>query len=212
MGIVGPGSLSQDDITPDPLLNKASEYEFVTILNPLTDDFAVRVAQDIPADMPFEIRKDGKTSIISNNESDVARNYGFDLKNPDFTSKKRLFNDIIIKSGQTINLKGNEAQVAVRQIVNEIMQREGNGRFVADPVKRREVEERIVQRRGSVQELLDNSLTPVSQQINQAIEQSNKEEDELTKLNQGSEQSEQNSSIGPKKTRTPKIGNVTTTD
>ncbi len=180
MAIVGPGSVQDSQIEVRPSLEGASEYEFVTILNPLSDDFAIRVAQDLPVNMPFEIRKDmsGKTRPITNNEQDARQIYGLDLKNPDFTARKHITNDMIIQAGQTINLKGDQAQVAVRQLVNEIAQREGKQRLLADPTVRKEIEDRIIKARGSIQDLMENRLQSPRTQINEAIRQSNEVPDE----------------------------------
>ncbi len=175
MATVGPGAVQQDIEAPKPSLDGASEYEYITILNPLSDDFAVRVAQDIPVNMPTEIR--AKTGLIQN-ENDVVRSYGIDLKNPDFKGRKHIINDTIIKAGQTINLKGNEAQVAVRQLTNEILQREGNKRLMSDPHLRKAVEDRIIQGRGSIQELMDGNLRSARTQIDEAITKSNEAQDE----------------------------------
>lgn len=175
MALVGPGAIQAQTEDIKPLLDGASEYEYVTILNPLSDDFAVRVAQDIPVNMPLDIRS--KTGSVQN-ENDVIRSYGLDLKNPDFKGRKHIVNDTIIEAGHTINLKGNEAQVAVRQLVNEILQREGHQRLVADPTLRREVEERIIIGRGSIQEIMDNNFKTVHNQIDDAINKSNEVEDE----------------------------------
>lgn len=194
MAVVGPGSqqLVVNDVKP--LLEGASEYEYVTILNPLTDDFAVRVAQDIPVNMPFPIGKDmsGKISQLTNTETDAKQVYGLDLKNPDFQGRRHIFNDTVIKAGQTINLKGNEAQVAVRQLVNEILQREGHKRLMADPNLRRKVEERIIIGKGSVQDLMDGSIRTPRNQIDDAITRSNEVNDEpafpeLTNTSPGAE-------------------------
>jgi len=170
MAVIGPGA--QQEIATDikPQLEGASEYEYVTILNPLTDDFAVRVAQDVPVDMPIEIR--AKTGLVQSG-SDVVRNYGLDLRNPDFKGRKHIINDTIIKAGQTINLKGNEAQVAVRQIVNELMQREGNSKLLSDPTLRAEAESRVIVSRGSIQELMDSNLRSQRSQLDEAVAKSN---------------------------------------
>ncbi len=170
MSIVGPGASQETEVEVRPTLEGASEYEYITILNPLTDDFAIRVAQDIPVNMPLEIKN--KTSFVKD-ESDLVRNYGLDLKNPDHKAKKYITNDTVIKAGQTINLKGNEAQVAVRQLVNEIAQREGKRRLLADPTVRKKIEERIIIGRGSIQDLMDTGLKSPRTQINEAINQSN---------------------------------------
>lgn len=175
MAIIGPGA--QQEVATDikPALDGASEYEYITLFNPLSDDFAVRVAQDIPVNLPFSIGKDlsGKTAQTTNSERDAAQTYGLSLKNPDFVGRKHIVNDTIIKAGGTINLKGNEAQVAVRQLVNEIMQREGNTRLMSDPVLRAEVESRVIRNRGNIQELMDASFVTPSQQATTAINRSN---------------------------------------
>lgn len=182
MPVIGPGA--QQAIATDikPTLDGASEYEYVTILNPLSEDFAVRVAMDVPVNLPFNIGRDssGATTQTTLSERDAAQTYGLSLKNPDFAGRKHIFNDTIIPAGKTINLKGSEAQVAVRQLVNEIMQRNGNARLQSDPVLRRDVEEQIVVRRGSVQELMDSSFQTPQQQINHALNQSNEVNNEPT--------------------------------
>jgi len=176
MPVVGPGATQEQVTDVKPLLDGASEYEYITIFNPLSDDFAVRVAQDIPVNMPMNIR--AGTALVQNDQ-DVTRNYGLSLKNPEFQGRKHIHNDTIIRAGQTINLKGNEAQVAVRQLVNEILQREGNKRLMADPNLRHQVEERIIQGRGSVQDLMDANLRTTRSQIDDAINKSNEVENEV---------------------------------
>lgn len=180
MALVGPGAVPQATDDVQPMLDGASEFEYVTILNPLSDDFAVRVAQDVPINLPFNIGKDktGKTAQITMNEHDAAQTYGLSLKNPDFQGRKHIVNDTIIKAGHTINLKGNEAQVAVRQLTHEILQREGKNRLLADPTLRREVEQRIIIGRGSVQDLMDTNLRTTRSQLDEAINRSNEVHDE----------------------------------
>lgn len=183
MALVGPGSVPQAATDVRPLLDGASEYEYVEVLNPLTDDFAVQVAQDIAVNAPFNISKDisGKTAQMTNTEQDVRQIYGLGLKNPEFPAKKHISNSVIIKSGQTLRLKGSEAQVAVRQIVNELMQREGNARLLSDPTLRREAEQRVIQGRGSIQELMGaTSFVSPQQQATEAINRSNEVQNEPT--------------------------------
>lgn len=179
MAIVGPGANKQEVESPKATLDGASEYEYVTILNPLTDDFAVMVAQSRPVNLPFEVHKSSdRTQGVTSSESDVRQVYGLQLKNPDHAGKTHITNSTIIRSGKTINLKGDEAQVAVRQLVNEILQREGKSRLMADPNLRKEVEDRIIVNRGSVQDLMDNRLQSPQQQLNEAIKVSNEVQDE----------------------------------
>lgn len=176
MAIIGPGAVQENQIAPHATLDGASEYEYVTILNPLTDDFAIRVAQDVPVNMPFSIGHDtsGRTTQATITERDAIQTYGLQLKNKDFQGRKHISNDTVIKSGKTINLKGSEAQVAVRQLVNELMQREGNGRMLADPFLRAAAEARIVIARGSIQDLMDGNVQTPRSQIDEALAASNK--------------------------------------
>lgn len=175
MAIVGPGAIEDDVIAPSPTLEGASEFEYITILNPLNDDFAIMVAQSKPVNTPFQVR--AKTQNVQD-ESDLRREYGLNLKNPDHKATAHIINKTVIRAGRTINLKGDEAQVAVRQLVNEIMQREGNRLFIADPVKRKEVEDRIIISRGSIQDLMDSNMQTPQQQANEAITRSNEVKDE----------------------------------
>lgn len=177
MAIVGPGAelTQQHNMDVKPTLEGASEFEYVTIQNPLSDDFAIKVAQSRPVNMPFEIRQDtsGNTSAATRTEADARQIYGISLKNNDHPSKKHIINTTVIKAGQTINLKGDEAQVAVRQLVNEIIQREGKSNFMADPHVRQQVEERIIVHRGSVQDLMDSVARSPQQLATEAINRSN---------------------------------------
>lgn len=172
---VGPGSNTQEQEAPKPLLEDAHEYEYITLLNPLTDDFQVMVAQDVPVNLPFEIRQDntGKTSFLSNTERDVKQVYGLGLKNPDHQAKKYIHNIAVIPAGGTMNFRGNEAKVAIRQLVTEILQREGSKRLLHDPFKRNEVEQRVILKRGSVQDLMDINLASPQAQAAEAVERSN---------------------------------------
>lgn len=178
MAIVGPGSVQQNVVVEGATLDGASEYEFVEILNPLSDDFAIAVAQSRPVNLPFKLRN--PTPGVQN-ESDLSRNFALTLKNPDhtqFASRAHIQNTTVIKSGATLRLPGNEAQVAVRQLVNEILQREGNRRLLADPALRKVVEDRIIIRRGSIQDLMDGKFKTAQSQIQEAINRSNEVQDE----------------------------------
>jgi len=174
MGLVGPGAVREQPKIAASSLDGATGQEYVTILNPLSDDFAVMVGQSRPVNLPFQIRKDGNTDVTSNTEQDVQRAYGITLKNRDHTGVTHITNTTIILSGQTKNFLGNEAQVAVRQLVNEIMQREGNQKLLSDPYLRKEVEDRIIIKRGTVNELMlgDNPISQ-QQQVIDALNRSN---------------------------------------
>lgn len=173
MSVVGPGAITQQDIRPDPTLEGASQYEVVRLHNPLPDDFAIQVAQTRPVDVPYTVRgTEGRPSL---SEGEVTTKFGVSLRGPDqhLASKKHILNQAVIPAGQSMNFPGDVAQVAVRQLVNEIMQREGNTKFMADPVMRKEVEDRIILSRGTMDDLMNNNLQTVESQIQSAVDKSN---------------------------------------
>lgn len=180
MAVIGPGAQPTTTTDNKSLLDGASEFEYVRLLNPLDDDFAVRVAQDLPVNMPFPIGKDdsGNTSQLTNTEADARQVYGLSLKNRDFQGRKHVFMDTIIKAGSTKVFKGNEAQVAIRQLTNEILQNRGHKRLLADPTLRREVEQEIIKERGAVQDLMDAQLQTPRSQMDKALEKVNEVQDE----------------------------------
>lgn len=174
----GPGAIVEQGIAPDPILQGASEYEVVTVFNPLPVDFIGQVGQSKPVNMPFEIRKDGFTQTISNDENAVRNNYGLNLKNADHPSRLPIVNRILIPSGQTRKLLGNEAQVVVRQLVTEIMQREGKRLMLADPTARYEVEKRIVRGRSTVEDEIGSAPQSVQSQIRESVNKLNEQHNE----------------------------------
>lgn len=183
MAKVGPGASIQEDVSPDPLLQGASEYEYITLHNPLPDDFVIQVAQSRPVQVPVKINS--QSGVQS--ESDIKREYGLDLRNPDHQSRAHILNQTVIPAGGSINLPGDVAQVAIRQLVNEILQRT-NKKKLADPTERRKVEESIIKKRGSVQDLMDNDLKPIQSQAREAINQSNEVNDEFPGLKDQSQE------------------------
>lgn len=210
MGLVGPGAVQDVPTDIKATLDGASEFEYVTILNPLSDDFAIQVAQDIPVNMPFNIGKDasGKTAQTTITERDAAQTYGLSLKNPDFQGRKHISNNTIIPAGGTINLKGNEAQVAVRQIVNELMQREGHAKLLSDPTLRAEAESRVIRKRGSIQELMDGTVQSQRAQMDEALQRSNEVQTDEPAF-PGLEQATETSASGGAETPAPESSNQT---
>jgi hypothetical protein len=173
----GPGSVEDQGIAPKPLLEGATAYEVVTVFNPLSVDFYGMVGQDKPVNLPFEIRRDSVTNPISTTEADVKRNYGLDLKNRDHNARLPITNKVLIRSGSTLNLFGNEAQVVVRQLVNEIMQREGKKLLLADPYQRSLVENRVVRSRRSTTEAI-GGVDSVTDQMRAGVDKLNEQENE----------------------------------
>lgn len=182
MSIIGPGTIKDSNIRPDPKLQGASQMDVVRIFNPLDDDFAVQVAQSLPVSVQYSVRStEGKGNL---SESDVSRTYGVNLRGPDqnMVSKKHVLNQSVIEAGKSMNFRGDIAQVAVRQLVNEIMQQRGLTRFLHDPVQREKVEEEIILSYGSMDDLMNNNLKSVTQQIDTVIKESNDAEESFPGL------------------------------
>lgn len=169
--VAGPGSIEDTGEAPQPMLYGASEYEYVDILNPLSVTFVGLFGVSRPVNVPMTI---GRPTVGVQTETDVRQLYGLELKNPDHAGKANITNKVPIKSGQTVRLLGNEAQVVVRQLVNEIMSREGNKLLLADPFARRQIEQRIVMSRGSVADALGRSPISIQEQL-QAVKEEERE-------------------------------------
>lgn len=173
----GPGAAEDSGISPDAALDGADEYEYVTVHNPLSVEFIGQVGISRPINVPFQVRRSPEMNTLTRSEEDVARNYGLDLKNKDYPAKVHLTQKVHIPAGQTVNLLGNEAQVVVRQLVNEIMQRDGMRLMVHDKYQRSLVEGRVIIARRSVNDILGSQgLTTVQTQLQNAVNELNKQE------------------------------------
>lgn len=172
----GPGAVVDSGIEPEALLDKVTEEYYVTVFNPLSVDFYGAVGMSRPTDVPFQIHKDGVNPVISNNENDVRNNYGVGLKNQYHPAKAQLVNKVVVPSGKTVNLPGNEAQVVVRQLVNEIMQREGNKIKIADKFERSKVEKRVVKGVHNIREMQNVNIESVQSQLYSAVDKLNHQE------------------------------------
>lgn len=148
---VGAGAISQQESRPKPTLEGISEYEYVTLANILPFKFIGKVAQSRPvANAPVRIVNGAEKGV----DEDTLRAAGLDLRNPDNVTQEHVTIEIPVEPGQSINLRGDEAQVIIRQLVNEIMAYEGNTLRQGSPAYRKEVEGRIVQRVRSIDDLM----------------------------------------------------------
>lgn len=174
----GPGASPDIGIAPLPLLEGATDYEFVELHNPLQVPFTGIVGITRPVNVPFEIRTDGMTTASSRTEQDVMRTYGTgSLKNPEYPAKGHIQQRVTIPSGKTIRLPGSQAQVIVRQLVNEIMSRNGDKLLMADAFARSQVEAQVVLRRSSMQEIMDAPVD-VQTQMHNALDKVNEAQNE----------------------------------
>lgn len=169
---VGAGSIGQQEARPTPTLDGVSEYQYVTIANILPIKFIGRVAQSRPVpNAPVRI-VDGAAKGVDENTLKAA---GLDLRNPDHAMNSSLEHvsiEVPIEAGQSINLRGDEAQVIVRQLVNEILAFEGKTVRQGSPAYRKEVEGRIIQGIRNIDELI-GSVPSKDQLIDTALKEEN---------------------------------------
>lgn len=165
----GPGSQEATGDAPEPLLQGASEYEYVEILNPLSVIFIGQFGVTKPANSPARIGVSQEAPGVSRTEEDVRRNYGLDLRNPDHRGSVNIVNKVEIPSGKTIRLLGNEAQVIVRQLVTEIMQRRGQRLLLSDPFARNKIEKDVIIARGNLKDVLGTQPISVQEQLQEAV-------------------------------------------
>lgn len=169
--VAGPGAVVEETISPKPLLDGASEYEYVEIKNPLTVDFVGLVGVTRPANTPMRIGDPTNPQGVTASEEELRRTYGLNLRNNDFTGRVNIQNKITIPAGKTLRILGNEAQVILRQLVNEVMSRTGQKKLLADAAARRRTEEQLVISRGSVSELMGSRPQTIQEQLTNAIKE-----------------------------------------
>lgn len=180
MTVVGPGAVVQNEISPDAALKGVGAEKIVTVLNPLSDDFAVQVGVSRPVEVPIQVSDPATKGQTKLSELDVSRTYGVGLRNSDHQSNKHFTNQVIIKSGKTMRFTGDVAQVAVRQITNEVLQREGDSKLIADPIKRKAVEDKIIISIQSQEEFMNEPIQTVNDQVAAALKQANEVQHEET--------------------------------
>lgn len=168
--IVGPGAITQGEVEPKPILEGASESEYVDVLNPLSATFVGQfgVTRPIRAEVTISPTIDGQKLT----EAQAQQFYGVPrLSNPAKSGQAHISNEVRIPAGKTIRLLGSEAQVIVRQLVTAIMQREGKQLQLADKFARHQVEERVIISRGSIADIMGRRPETVSEQMRATIQE-----------------------------------------
>lgn len=174
---VGPGTVNSNTIAPPPLLGGADENYYAEILNPLSQDFIGKVASSRPVKAPIRIVTNDNTPTLTQSEEDIKRNYGLDLRNKDSRSQQHFVQTVTILSGHTLRLQGNEAQVIIRQLTDIIMDSRDQQVAKGDPTARRQVEEEIVLKVGTMDEFLAPSQSEVRDLLNKDSHESNESEE-----------------------------------
>lgn len=169
--VVGPGAIPDMPTDVRPSLEGAEADEYVEILNPLSDDFMFAVGVTRTVNAPVRIVQTPGLESAIKTEADLARAGLSGFRNADLGGgRTHIQNRSVIQAGGTIKLPGNEAQVVIKQLVNEIMQREGNKLMLADPHARWEIEQRIIISRRSMADLMGGSgPVSVTDQLKEAL-------------------------------------------
>lgn len=178
MAVVGPGAVVDSEIRPDPILQGVGIDKIVTIHNPLDDDFAIMVGVSKPVEVPVQVSNPADKGQTKLDDSYLIDNYGISLKNASHQSRKHFTNQSIIKAGKTMNFTGDVAQVAVRQLVDELMQKNGDTKLLADPVKRNQYENQVVKSVRSYEDFMNGAPQSVPQQVQEALNKSNDDSSE----------------------------------
>lgn len=173
--VIGPGAIQQQDLDIRPTLEGATEFEYVEVFNPLTQDFSAQYATTTPVKAPVNIG----TNPHGVDEKDLM-SMGISLRNPDYEAGGRsgahIVTTSIIRAGQTKRFPGDKAQVVVRQLVSEVLQRSGKRLQMHDPSERQKVEQTVIRARGSIQEMLDGaSIRTVGEQVDNVFTKAEQE-------------------------------------
>lgn len=203
---IGPGTFEIQTAEPGSTLDDSNEYEYVELLNPLSQDFIAVFGITREANAPIRVSVSSQgPEAMSKSESDIQRNYGLNLRNADHKGKVHISNKVRIPSGKTVRLFGNEAQVVIKQLTNEIMSREGHKSSLGDPYQRRLVEQRIIQRRGSVNDFMNTPVVSEKEQLKAAMEQ--QDEQAFPTVTAGTQETGNSGSSGSNQTEPPAKGN-----
>lgn len=168
---VGVGAVAEAQVNPGASLDGASEYEYVTLTNPLPFTFKGKVAQSRPVNAPIRIVGGAEKGIDENS----LKAAGLDLRNADHPSNAHVTNMVEIGSGASINLRGDEAQVIIKQLVNEILHYRGQTLKIGAPTYRKAVEDEIITGRKSIDDLLDGPVTTQNELVDEALKAKNEE-------------------------------------
>ena len=155
---VGPGLLETDLVAPRPMLEGFSGSNYADLYNPLPMDFVAIFASSKPVNAPAVIKASGQ-GVQTKNESSLEQNYGLGgFRNENYNSKIHVKHQAVIKAGETKRFFGDNAQVIVRQLVNEIIQRRGNSIKLGDLFHRNIIEKEVIKQRGEVD--MSGNFTP----------------------------------------------------
>lgn len=154
--------LEQQSVAATSMLDGLGENTIVAIFNPLSHPFRVQYARTLASN-----------TSKSDDRRKVEEKLGTTLDKDMNSSVGHAVQYHVLKAGQTENLPGDIAQLAVRQLVTYILfqrNKDKNSYMIADPHARSEVEKEIVIR-------IQDNVSFFNQQTTE--EYTNKQIDEL---------------------------------
>jgi hypothetical protein len=149
------------------ILDSVSEHDVVTVFNPLSDAFIGKVARSVVSSAARQSVQTG------NGEADAfVQGLNRGISNGGHLSMAHVQQQVVLKPGQSVRMPGDIARVIVRQLVKEMMQREGAKRQMADPATFMEYEQRVVLNHENM--LSNLSLESVEERLQRQLDDLNK--------------------------------------
>lgn len=133
--VVG-AALPEEQVAASSQLAGLGEGTVVTVHNPLPQDFRVQYARSVI--QPFAEKESEKFAREKAN-LEIGKDQG--------QTNAHAVQYLVLKAGQSMNLPGDIAQIAVRQLVTYMIGADHQGQAtkpIADPYQRAEYEKRIV--------------------------------------------------------------------
>ncbi len=150
--------MDQNSGTTKSLLTNLRSHHVVKVFNPLSEDFKWQVARSVSE---LDTRYVDQTIDKLN------------LRNDMHPTMKHVSQTVTLPQGKALNLPGDVAQVIVKHLVDEIMNRRGHKSTIGDPDLRREIEEDVILNTEDLRSQLSN-LT-LEDQLTKQIEDLNRE-------------------------------------
>lgn len=164
--IIG-ASLEENIADIKPVLDGFGPDKIVEVLNPLSQDFRVKFSRSVSS-----------TPMPTDHERRMAE-LGVPVQHTG-SPQAHVGQFVVLPSGKTMKLPGDIAQVAVRQLVNEILQRRGKRSSLADAKSRQDVETEVIYNHTTliqtVNETPEESLNRTLNELNDpapAVEENN---------------------------------------
>lgn len=162
--IVGDNLPSQTIATGSQLAGLGEDI-VVTVHNPLPNDFRVQYARTLA--QPLNVSRERQRSRMRPEDTKALDKAGMDF-DKDTVGVDHSVQFLVLKAGETKNLPGDIAQIAVRKLVTYILGQQGKGKAhnqIANPSARADVEDTIVLRVIDNMTLINQMNTSTEDQI-----------------------------------------------